>query len=94
MAFLLLCLNTDGNESDASSPPGSPNADRYNRVPALDEVVVVDHKKKRRSSLSNLYHGPGGAKLPKSVLNNITLFQRKQKKVGSTLIFAVPFVHF
>ncbi|KAF2357911.1 SLC12A transporter C-terminal [Trinorchestia longiramus] len=69
----------DGTGSEASSPPGSPNPERAHDVVAGLEGAQ-DRKKKRRGSLSSLYHGPGGAKLSKDVLNNITIFQRKQKK--------------
>lgn len=39
-------------------------------------------KKKRHGSLSNLYRGPGGSKLSKDIIENITVFKRKQSKVG------------
>ena len=40
-----------------------------------------NEKAKRRNSLVDLYRGPGDTDLPKDVLNNITMFLRKQKKV-------------
>ena len=73
-------LITDGTDSEASSPPGSPQVER--------SAAVVDangeNSKKRRTSLANLFRGPGGSELSKDVLNNITMFKRKQKKVGSS----------
>ncbi|KAL7639365.1 UNVERIFIED_CONTAM: hypothetical protein RMT77_009866 [Armadillidium vulgare] len=62
----------DDNSSEASSPPGSPNLDR--------ETENKDEKPKKRNVLANLYQGVGGVDLPKDVLDNITMFQRKQKK--------------
>lgn len=37
-------------------------------------------EKKKRESKADLYRGPGGSTLPKDVLNNLTQFQKKQKK--------------
>ncbi|KAB7507823.1 Solute carrier family 12 member 2, partial [Armadillidium nasatum] len=62
----------DDNSSEASSPPGSPNLDR--------ETETKDEKPKKRNQLASLYQGVGGVDLPKDVLDNITMFQRKQKK--------------
>lgn len=88
MTWNNLCYNhmTDGTGSEASTPPGSPDPERAN-VAGLEGST--EKRKKRRGSLSSLYHGPGGAKLSKEVLNNITLFQRKQKKVSLLSILSV-----
>jgi len=59
--------------SEGSSPPGTPK-------PGGEAAPMADGKRKRRSSVSSLYHGPGGQKLGKDVLNELTFFQRKQKK--------------
>lgn len=69
----------DGTDSEASTPPGSPQVERAG---AVAETNAADNKK-RRTSLANLFRGPGGAELSKEVLNNITMFKRKQKKVGT-----------
>lgn len=69
-------LTQDGTDSEASTPPGSPQAERAG---AVVETNAADSKK-RRTSLANLFRGPGGAELSKEVLNNITMFKRKQKK--------------
>ncbi|XP_071543225.1 bumetanide-sensitive sodium-(potassium)-chloride cotransporter-like isoform X2 [Panulirus ornatus] len=69
-------LTQDGTDSEASSPPGSPQAQRAAAV--SDETDTADNH--RRTSLANLYRGPGGVELSKDVLNNITMFKRKQKK--------------
>ncbi|PNF23009.1 hypothetical protein B7P43_G10386 [Cryptotermes secundus] len=37
-------------------------------------------EKRKRESKADLYRGPGGSTLPKDVLNNLTQFQKKQKK--------------
>lgn len=68
----------DGSDSEASTPPGSPQVERAG---AAADANAADSKK-RRTSLANLYRGPGGVELSKDVLNNITMFKRKQKKVG------------
>lgn len=70
---------TDGTDSEASSPPGSPQVERT----AAATDANGENSKKRRTSLANLFRGPGGSELSKDVLNNITMFKRKQKKVGS-----------
>ncbi|XP_076054160.1 bumetanide-sensitive sodium-(potassium)-chloride cotransporter-like isoform X1 [Oratosquilla oratoria] len=67
-------LSQDGTGSEASSPPGSPQLEHVSKEPEGKD------KPKRRTSLANLYHGPGGAELSKEVLNNITMFKRKQKR--------------
>lgn len=77
-----VALNLEGNGSETSSLPASPGVGRFDGVFGLDEAVVSASKKKRKTSLSSLYHGPGGAKLPKGILNSITMFQRKQNKVS------------
>ncbi|XP_069156705.1 bumetanide-sensitive sodium-(potassium)-chloride cotransporter isoform X3 [Procambarus clarkii] len=70
-------LTQDGTDSEASSPPGSPEVQR---AAAVSGVPGADDGQKRRASLANLYRGPGGVELSKDVLNNITMFKRKQKK--------------
>ncbi|KAG0716781.1 Bumetanide-sensitive sodium-(potassium)-chloride cotransporter [Chionoecetes opilio] len=50
-------LTQDGTDSEASSPPGSPQAERST---AVAEPVTADSKK-RRTSLANLFRGPGGS---------------------------------
>nr|ANU78813.1 Na+/K+/2Cl- cotransporter [Portunus trituberculatus] len=69
-------LTQDGTDSEASSPPGSPQVERS--TVATD--ANTENSKKRRTSLANLFRGPGGSELSKDVLNNITMFKRKQKK--------------
>lgn len=72
----------DGTGSEASTPPGSPQAERAGTAAVTTEPSGVEALK-RRASLANLYRGPGGVELGKDVLNNITTFRRKQKKVSS-----------
>lgn len=49
-------------------------------------TAVVNHggsgmkKNKKKGSRENLFTDPAGNPLPKELLNNVTLFQRKQKK--------------
>ncbi|XP_042861758.1 bumetanide-sensitive sodium-(potassium)-chloride cotransporter-like isoform X2 [Penaeus japonicus] len=69
----------DGTGSEASTPPGSPQAERAGTAAVTTEPSGVEALK-RRASLANLYRGPGGVELGKDVLNNITTFRRKQKK--------------
>jgi len=66
--------------SEASTPPGSPTLPPH--TPREEDPIASkeDPKKKRRSSISSLYHGPGGQKLPKEIQNEIAFFQRKHKK--------------
>uniref|UniRef100_A0A0P4WBS6 Na+/K+/2Cl-cotransporter n=1 Tax=Scylla olivacea TaxID=85551 RepID=A0A0P4WBS6_SCYOL len=66
----------DGTDSEASSPPGSPQVERS----AATTDANGENSKKRRTSMANLFRGPGGTELSKDVLNNITMFKRKQKK--------------
>jgi solute carrier family 12 sodium/potassium/chloride transporter 2 len=40
----------------------------------------IQKEKRKRESRADLYRGPGGSILPKDVLNNLTQFERKQKK--------------
>nr|CAD7597749.1 unnamed protein product [Timema genevievae] len=48
---------------------------------AGDKPRTIDKKdKKRKESKADMYRGPGGSLLTKDVLNNLTRFQRKQKK--------------
>nr|CAD7400091.1 unnamed protein product [Timema poppensis] len=48
---------------------------------AADKPRTIDKKdKKRKESKADMYRGPGGSLLTKDVLNNLTRFQRKQKK--------------
>ncbi|ROT83241.1 Na+/K+/2Cl- cotransporter isoform 1 [Penaeus vannamei] len=72
-------LSQDGTGSEASTPPGSPQAERAGTAAVTSEPSGVEALK-RRASLANLYRGPGGVELGKDVLNNITTFRRKQKK--------------
>ncbi|XP_042861761.1 bumetanide-sensitive sodium-(potassium)-chloride cotransporter-like isoform X4 [Penaeus japonicus] len=72
-------LSQDGTGSEASTPPGSPQAERAGTAAVTTEPSGVEALK-RRASLANLYRGPGGVELGKDVLNNITTFRRKQKK--------------
>ncbi|CAG0890209.1 unnamed protein product [Cyprideis torosa] len=58
--------------AETSSPPGTPEL-------AL-ESGLKKKSKKRRQSFSDIYKGPGGAPLPKEVINNITMFNQKQRK--------------
>ncbi|XP_042861757.1 bumetanide-sensitive sodium-(potassium)-chloride cotransporter-like isoform X1 [Penaeus japonicus] len=69
----------NGTGSEASTPPGSPQAERAGTAAVTTEPSGVEALK-RRASLANLYRGPGGVELGKDVLNNITTFRRKQKK--------------
>ncbi|XP_042219098.1 bumetanide-sensitive sodium-(potassium)-chloride cotransporter-like isoform X2 [Homarus americanus] len=69
-------LTHDGADSEASSPPGSPQVER---AAVVNEEAARD-KQKHRLSIANLYRGAGGVELSKDVLNNITMFKRKQKK--------------
>uniref|UniRef100_A0A0P4WGS6 Na+/K+/2Cl-cotransporter n=1 Tax=Scylla olivacea TaxID=85551 RepID=A0A0P4WGS6_SCYOL len=69
-------LTQDGTDSEASSPPGSPQVERS----AATTDANGENSKKRRTSMANLFRGPGGTELSKDVLNNITMFKRKQKK--------------
>ncbi|CAG0914745.1 unnamed protein product [Notodromas monacha] len=61
------------------SPPASPKQSRSN-----NGVVELEKgkksKKKRRSSVSELFRGPGGAELPENILHNLTRFRQKQPK--------------
>ncbi|KAK8750030.1 hypothetical protein OTU49_015196 [Cherax quadricarinatus] len=66
----------DGTDSEASTPPGSPEVERA----VVSELPRPDDGQKRRASIANLFRGPGGVELSKDVLNNITMFKRKQKK--------------
>nr|CAD7194894.1 unnamed protein product [Timema douglasi] len=51
------------------------------RTIAADKPRTIDKKdKKRKESKADMYRGPGGSLLTKDVLNNLTRFQRKQKK--------------
>lgn len=43
-------------------------------------VLNSRKEKRKRESKADLYRGPGGSTLPKDVLNNLTQFQKKQKK--------------
>ncbi|XP_018008645.2 bumetanide-sensitive sodium-(potassium)-chloride cotransporter [Hyalella azteca] len=68
-----------GHESETSSPPATPDIDRAQNVSGLDGARDRGAKK-RKGSMTAAYVGKGGTKLTKSALNNITLFQRKQRK--------------
>lgn len=74
----------DGSDSEDSTPPGSPQVERAGA--AADDANAAENKK-RRTSLANLYRGPGGVELSKDVLNNITMFKRKQKKVDIIVFY-------
>ncbi|KAK7794717.1 hypothetical protein R5R35_009612 [Gryllus longicercus] len=85
----------DGVSSDTDTPPTTPRMDRVNisTDPSAgdggDTTVTVDSKEKKKKIKKKsgkeknpelLYTGPGGVPLSKDILNNVTLFQRKQKK--------------
>ncbi|CAG0892929.1 unnamed protein product [Darwinula stevensoni] len=72
-----------GEKGAESSPTSSPETSRRNHSADETEKETKEKRKqqkKRRMSLSQMYRGPGGATLPKTVVNNLTRFQQKQKK--------------
>ncbi|PNF22995.1 hypothetical protein B7P43_G10392 [Cryptotermes secundus] len=86
---------SDALSSDTDSPPVTPKMQHGGTVncdPAATEkllqsstTVTITSKKMRKVSKNHkssfpTYVGPGGEPLPKSILNNITQFQRKQPK--------------
>ncbi|KAK3882150.1 hypothetical protein Pcinc_013455 [Petrolisthes cinctipes] len=81
----------DGTDSESSTPPSSPKLDRGGVVgagggtedtaaPGGAEEDGGGRRKHRLPSMVNLYRGPGGSELSKDVLNNITIFMKKQRK--------------
>lgn len=84
-------LSTASSVSDLSTPPTpimnksrvseSPNADDSTRNVTPEQEDKSSKKgKTKRDSRTDLYRGADDAEIPKDVLNNITRFQRKQKK--------------
>ncbi|XP_046400819.1 solute carrier family 12 member 3-like isoform X1 [Ischnura elegans] len=64
---------------------GDPSAGENNHRAEGSHITVSFRKKKRegrarKPSSANIYFGPGGTTLSKEVLNNITIFQRRQGK--------------
>ncbi|XP_063232957.1 bumetanide-sensitive sodium-(potassium)-chloride cotransporter isoform X2 [Bacillus rossius redtenbacheri] len=77
-------LSQASSESDISAPE-TPNLNdsRVSTDPnAKEEKIktVSRRNRRKRESRSDVYRGPDGAELPKSVINTLTQFQRKQKK--------------
>lgn len=81
-------LHSQGSSSE-QTPPGTPAMKRANDLQAdslAGSTAVVNHggsgmkKNKKKGSRENLFTDPAGNPLPKELLNNVTLFQRKQKK--------------
>jgi solute carrier family 12 sodium/potassium/chloride transporter 2 len=70
--------SSNGSDEDGTSP----QIER--KTPQLQIQVAAEaatgKKKIRKNSLSQTYKGPGGSPIPRSVLNNIAQFQRKQAK--------------
>ncbi|KAG8238092.1 hypothetical protein J437_LFUL012199 [Ladona fulva] len=90
-ANFVVILTQDGTSSEASSPPSSPKVERgghicadpsgdNHKAEATHGVTFLKKKKIRKTSSANIYFGPGGTPLSKEVLNNITIFQRRQRK--------------
>lgn len=80
------------SESVSPTPPQIPINEKLvdgtpNSLPGVvagrlisDAPTGKKKNKKRRQSISALYSGPGGVPLPRSTLQNLTQFARKQKK--------------
>ncbi|KAK6643926.1 hypothetical protein RUM43_000191 [Polyplax serrata] len=93
-SFIQMSAASSTSDLTAPSTPNlNKNRKRVSESPNTEaqdpDTTVVDvttdkksHKKEKskRESRSDLFRGPDGAELPKDVLNNLTLFQRKQKK--------------
>ncbi|XP_018915712.2 bumetanide-sensitive sodium-(potassium)-chloride cotransporter [Bemisia tabaci] len=77
---------SDSSESE-ETPPSSPRGSKTPRVsntpnPDDEKSVKINMQPKRQktNSVSITYKDHEGAELPKEILNELTLFQRKQKK--------------
>ncbi|KAK7794045.1 hypothetical protein R5R35_012989 [Gryllus longicercus] len=75
------------NKSRVSASPNAEDGDAgHTAVTIVDpgqeknKLSLMKKDKKKRESKADLFRGPGGAPLPKEVLNSLTQFQRKQGK--------------
>lgn len=87
-SYAIFAAVLSGSSSE-QTPPGTPAMKRANDLQAdslAGSTAVVNHggsgmkKNKKKGSRENLFTDPAGNPLPKELLNNVTLFQRKQKK--------------